>query len=856
MDSRLQDVLAGREDNYILPFYWIKENKREILAQEVQHIQDCGIRAFCVEARPYEHFGEADWWTDMGILLEEAKKRDMKVWLLDDKHFPTGQANGKMKNYPQHRKWHLREEHVDVMGPMQGASVLVSPLDGEAEETLLGAYAYRRTGVKEELEGKPICLTGHVKGRFLYWDVPEGCYRIFLIIRTRKGGSQDYIHLIDRESVKVLLREVYEPHYEHFHEYFGNTFAGFFSDEPQMGNKRFEWLAPDNGFYEYSVGLPGLSLPWSDELERRLREWASGDCLPYLAGLWYPMGDATHEIRVAYMDAVTRLYQEAFCMQLGEWCRAHGVEYIGHIIEDMNAHARLGCSDGHYFRALDGQDMAGIDIVLHQVMPGFAHYETAASLFGGKADPAFFQYVLAKLAASHSQLQPRMKGRAMCEVFGAYGWAEGSAAMKWLIDHLLVRGVNHFVPHAFSTEFPDPDCPPHFYAGGKNPQFADFGVLMRYANKVSHLLTGAEHIANAAILYHGEAEWAGGEYMLVQEPAQVLYDAHIDYDIVPIDSVCGQAVVDQGKLRIGNGCFDCLLVPRAQYLPSAFLEQVRRLAGQGAKIWFLDGLPEAEGFAMPVVRLKDLADVMRTEEFVDVKVDGEFPFLRIYHASRGKTQYWMLFNESTTQPVQTRMYTGHSGSYQQLDFLLDSVSEGVSEDGCFPVALAPYQSVIFVMDPDFAFAPSRPRRLVESRVLSLTYAVSIAKAGEYPNFVPYRSMKVLTNLTGPEEMPEFSGTMRYTAILTVHDPSGIQVLDLGTVGETAALWVNGVLIGRRICPPYRFQLTGILRPGDNTVEIEVANTLVQQMKDRLSRYMQIGPSGLLGPVVLERYAEE
>lgn len=109
MDSRLQDVLAGREDNYILPFYWIKENKREILAQEVQHIQDCGIRAFCVEARPYEHFGEADWWTDMGILLEEAKKRDMKVWLLDDKHFPTGQANGKMKNYPQHRKWHLRE---------------------------------------------------------------------------------------------------------------------------------------------------------------------------------------------------------------------------------------------------------------------------------------------------------------------------------------------------------------------------------------------------------------------------------------------------------------------------------------------------------------------------------------------------------------------------------------------------------------------------------------------------------------------------------------------------------------------------------------------------------------------------
>ncbi|MFQ9799242.1 MAG: hypothetical protein ACLR23_10280 [Clostridia bacterium] len=257
MDSRLQDVLAGREDNYIFPFYWIKENKREILAQEVQHIQDCGIRAFCVEARPYEHFGEGglvDRYGNPAGGSQEARHEG--AWLLDDKHFPTGQANGKMKHYPQHRKWHLREEHVDVMGPMRGASVLVSPLDEEAEETLLGAYAYRRTGVKEELEEKAICLTGHVKGRFLYWDVPEGCYRIFLIVKTRKGGSQDYIHLIDKESVKVLLREVYEPHYEHFHQYFGNTFASFSSDEPQMGNKRFEWLAPDNGFTNIRLDFP------------------------------------------------------------------------------------------------------------------------------------------------------------------------------------------------------------------------------------------------------------------------------------------------------------------------------------------------------------------------------------------------------------------------------------------------------------------------------------------------------------------------------------------------------------------------------------------------------------------------
>lgn len=64
------------------------------------------------------------------------------------------------------------------------------------------------------------------------------------------------------------------------------------------------------------------------------------------------------------------------------------------------------------------------------------------------------------------------KGRALCEVFGAYGWAEGLKLMKWLLDHMLVNGINYFVPHAFSMkDFPDPDCPPHFYARGMNPQF-------------------------------------------------------------------------------------------------------------------------------------------------------------------------------------------------------------------------------------------------------------------------------------------------------------------------------------------------------------------------------------------------
>ena len=39
-------------------------------------------------------------------------------------------------------------------------------------------------------------------------------------------------------------------------------------------------------------------------------------------------------------------------MQVGEWCKAHGVEYIGHVVEDNGNHARTGYGTGHFSTSL------------------------------------------------------------------------------------------------------------------------------------------------------------------------------------------------------------------------------------------------------------------------------------------------------------------------------------------------------------------------------------------------------------------------------------------------------------------------------------------------------------------------
>ena len=62
----------------------------------------------------------------MDIILDEARKRNMKVWILDDAHFPTGQAAGAMVNAdPQLCKQYIMVERTDVCGPLRVPAIVL-----------------------------------------------------------------------------------------------------------------------------------------------------------------------------------------------------------------------------------------------------------------------------------------------------------------------------------------------------------------------------------------------------------------------------------------------------------------------------------------------------------------------------------------------------------------------------------------------------------------------------------------------------------------------------------------------------------------------------------------------------------
>lgn len=850
MEQRIQECLVGKESTeYILPFFWQHGETHEILAEEIDAIYKSSIREFCVESRTHEQFGEEKWWEDFAFMLKEAERRGMRVWLLDDKLFPTGYANNYIASHPELRAVRLRMKFRDFAGPRKDVALL--PISLDEDESFVSIVAYERKQSGDLVVGKGITLRPDMKDGLIWLDIPEGCWRVYYVVRTRRPGMKNrgnFIDMMSEESCKSMLHAVYEPHYERFSQYFGNTFAGFFSDEPAFMN--------EDNYYYATLGREEVDLPWNDTLPQILAEKTGleeQEILSLLPALWHEVEGYTSLIREAYMETVTETYSENFSQMLGNWCRERNVMYIGHIIEDQNAHQRLGQGGGHFFRALKGQDMSGCDIVLHQLLPGLLEFEHAAELTGNRAEPAFFNYTLPKLASSQAHIEPLKKGRAMCEVYGAFGWATGIPGMKYITDLMLVSGINHFVPHAFTPKYPDYDCPPHFYARGQNPQFPIFGQLMNYMQRVSHVLSDGVHQAHAAIYYNAEAEWAGGKRMLQQDVCKVLTGKQIDFDLIPQDILCEDSLVKEGQLCVHKEVYDVLIVPYSQYLPVKVLQTMGRMAEEGLRVWFVDDYPEASVEQGAVgdmlakcdaVRFSELTAKLIESDLQGIRSDSGCPSLRYFHVKRNGQDVFMLWNEDIFKELDVQVTFPASGTAVFYDAWNNKLFKAVQTENTVRVHLAPSEAMILYFDDEEVDLPDYDYGDGQKQKLELDWEISLC-TNEKAELID-GSVKELKNLA--HEFPNYSGIIRYESEWEVEEPNLWRALEFSESGEVAQLWINDSDCGAVVAEPYRFALDGKLKKGKNHICIEVTSNMAYRERDGLSTYLPLPVTGIVGPV--------
>ncbi len=847
----LKAVLENRTANHFMPFLWYAGEPPEMLCRALESIRASGIRSVTIEDRGGDWFNTERWWSLLERLFAKAEELGMEVWLLDDSHVPTGCANNTLKQ-PENarfRQKNLRASAVDVVGPQYGALYLPPMSEGE---TLLEAVAYRRDEETGACLPGPVALGGAQDG-LLPIAFDEGLWRVFFIINAapeRQGFWSRYISMLSKESCRHLIDEIYEKMYARCGRHFGKTFKGFFTDEPGFGNCNGDY---DEHFKHNRLGNLKQLVAWWDDMPSRLATELGVSCeevVANLPALWNDVQGASERYQLAYMNIITRLWRENFTQQIGTWCRAHGVQYIGHYLEDETAHLYMGFGCGHLLRTMDGQDMAGIDFVLNQMVPGIPRVShVREDDERGRANAAFYQYTLGRLGSSLAAHNPRMQGRLMAEVMGGYGWTAGLATMRAIFNHCLANGVNYFVPHAFSMVVPScfqqgvarsdldfsslpPDycttfLPPSFDGAGFNPQYRAFASLVAHVQRTADLLCGGTHVPDVAVFYNAECAWLDADAQDMTEPAMALTRANLDFDFLSLDMLQNAEVRD-GRLWESGVSFSCLVLPGASAMPSALLDVLTRFAEAGLPILMTDRRPRRTekgadarlaDSRFRVVSTVDLPACVKGVCPPHLKM-APAPDLRFYCLRMpGGRERVVFLNEGlhTIETVVAKPVAGAALIYDpwtNMLFRLEETADGVR------LKLRPQQLLVLFFGMETTDAPPFRYELPVLQEVMLEYTLTVQEAGETEgHLVGKGTAEALQREL--RKATRACAEYRYEAELDCDREW--EVLEVPATGDCTTLIVNGETVGTDFGTPCLFDVKGRLHVGRNHITLVTAD---------------------------------
>ncbi|WP_433940456.1 hypothetical protein [Paenibacillus lautus] len=875
MDRLIQEAISGNNLHYQQPFFKVSDkDTEESLRQRITELYEHGIYSMVLEyAKSNESLYsttkfDATWWERLDYVSKICGELGMTFWMQDAAPFPSGSANGAFQE-AEHQgksKKFIAERHMDIKGPVQDAYISVDKLVKAVQGNVLEALNYmsdipnrflHAVAVAKSADGEGydpaslIDLTHQVTGGVLRTDLGPGNWRIFIFIETYSGGRKHFMNLLDEASVRVQIDAVHAPHYKHLKHELGKTWMGFFYDEPELGNL---------GGYVFD-SLPGkihkgmtIPLPWSKDVPAMLEERMGVELAELLPSLWYDFGETTYTVRHAYMDIITKLIARNYNGQVYKWCEERGITYIGHVLEDENSHTRLGCGTGNIFRVMEGQHMAGIDLIGGQLWPGLD--DPGMSWYGAiDGDGEFYHYGLAKLGSSAGHIDPKKQGRSICELLGLYGDIAGSKLRKFVIDHLLVNGINHFIPAQAGMEL----------------DLTFSRKLNQYTDRMCHILGDGQHVAPVAILYHADAEWSGG-FQYFQKPAKALATNQIDYDVIPKDVFMDRETygtrIESGKLHIHKESYSALVIPYCQRIPNEMVSVIKEAEQAGFPVYFVDRHPEGycesteelppEVYSCRSVPLGKLAEVLRKDGIYEISLSNPQHYLRYLHYKREHVDIYMFHNEEPVNEIETVVSIPSVKPVRLYDVMDNRlyipnvvVKNGMTE---VPLTLGQFESVLFLFGEDFGETDSMPD--LRKDELQTLWDVSFESLDSQPSPESFTTDH-LFDVGASSKLPNFYGRIKYTTSFAagVNHP---RMLDLGRVSECVEVFLNGEYLGAAVAAPYRFELNHVIRNGMNLLEIIVTNNRTRskdsQTNDSISislmssTYASLEPCGLLGPV--------
>ena len=858
-------------------------------------------------------FATRSFFRHVGIAAEEARNNGMFVDYTFGSGWPFGGGDAIT---PELSSIELRSTHLSVAGPaklnqrlqipsitdgdpLTGSDVLKEMPDGWAERLKKRTKAVavvavrgedaqwdfhaaggpRQTVVKpgELQQGSSIDLSSHLQSDgVLQWDVPPGTWQLFVFCsvptmqRVNGAAGEGFQLVMDHlssEAFAAHAKRVGDDAIPYIGEFFGNGLRAIFCDSLEVVANLF----------------------WSDDFLPEFRRRRGYDLLPYLPLLkvqshFEPFGEFADlpvfdipeigdQIRHDYRQTVSDLMIERFYRQFDKWAHQH------HLLSRTQAHG------------------APADVLR---IYGEADIPETEDLYDNGC------YDFLKMAASSAHVYGRAIVGSESFVWPNAAYQTTPEKMKLAADELLTAGVNAIVYHGFPyivSEIPAPGWHPFTGIGEGNyssqcnelnPFWPYFAQLNRYITCVQYLSQVGTNIA-AVALYRYDLTHPAGDTPPTPKLNQAIMDAGYNYDHINADSLLHSAVHERMLVTAGGARYRALILPALSSISAALAEELLSFAAAGLPIIFAAQMPSyADSLS------ENSLDTQRVQAAMHKLRD----FHHVYFCSDIQAAVSMLgraanpnirFHSKALPFIQKRIgrmdvffLRNGSDAIQHLDAEFEAegrpelwdpwagAAASIADFGRngnwnrIELDLQPLASALIVFDPDGGAAASvmatQPARKLKSTESIGAAGWKLAGTGLVPSgksAIIHRELPMLIDWSLDSELRGLSGRGTYTTSFTISAAdagSHRLVLDLGNVRDVAEISINGKPAATLLMRPYQVDVTDLVKPGENLLEVVVTNALFNSMVLREPRTFQPGPtenssglvsSGLIGPVQLK-----
>ncbi|MBQ6471311.1 MAG: hypothetical protein IJJ33_04965 [Victivallales bacterium] len=635
-------------------------------------------------------------------------------------------------------------------------------------------------------------------------------------------GDAQFPSIMEPGVTDCFLKLTHEAFLRKFGQLFGHGIQTTFTDEP---------------------GVPGFlsktSVGWGSDFAEEFMRRKGYDLRPFLPQM-LEMKPHTRRSRQAladYHDVRADLFIERFLSPIQQWCHAHGLLSGGHLNGEDEAEGNARYGYGHILRALRHLDVPGVDVIWRQLYPG------------GRVAP-FPKYAS---SAAHQNGTRQV----MVESFAIYGNGMFPEQMKWLVDFLMVRGINQFVFSSVSQKIVGNRMLGGPLMGSVQPQWDCMPAFATYIARCCAALSQGTPAIRTAVLFDIRAIWREGRdaHQALRRHyavAEKLARHQQDYDFVDDDQLATAKIQRDGTLKISAMRYSTVILPSWKWMRPEASRTLERFAAVGGVV--LRGLS-----TMCAPRV--------------CRVSGqESSAIRACKRLCGAQALYFLVNESDRE-AKVRIALEEGEDIVFCDWESAQTFAVKSRSGHFSWVFPPFGSALFLTGAKPDFPVEQPpageilrletgwtlRPLRRYQVGKATIETVVLKAAAKPAALgDWRSVLGET----------FSGHAQY-AIEFQASKAGSALLDLGVVHHCCQVCLNGQTFPPRFFGPHRLKVR--LRQGVNRLEVVVANSLAnilgdeQVRADIYRRFPPVSPyesrlkvfdrdgheSGLFGPVTLQ-----